>query len=139
VVNTEFAESSAALSPDGRWIAYDSNESGGLEVYVQPFPTGPRTRISTASGMSPYWTADGKTIVYVTQTRVFTAADVSFANGQVQVGQPRALFDSPRRGASPRNYTFDPVRRRFLIPISPNAEQEAPITVITNWTNKLRR
>lgn len=138
VVATAFDENDPAFSPDGRWIAFQSDVSSTREVYAQAFPTpGVTTRISTAGGSWPQWTADGKTIVYFAAENVVMAVDIAVVNGELRPRPPRKLFTSP--GSRGRTFAFDPVGRRFLIPVTPEAAADAPVTVVLNWAAALRK
>lgn len=93
VVETPFLESWARFSPDGQWMAYQSNESGVFEVYVQRFADGAfKTRISTNGGARPRWSRDGTKIYYAGTP--FSIVDVSFHDG-IRVSPPRPLFEKP--------------------------------------------
>ena len=139
VIATAFDEGYATFSPDGRWIAYDSNDSGASEVYVQPFPpTGAKVRLSTTSGVSPSWSADGKTVFYMTSDYHMMAVSVTNSGREFRPESPRELFAS-RPNGSTRNFGVDPSGDRFLIPVSGDEQTAAPITVVLNWTAGLKK
>jgi serine/threonine-protein kinase len=82
-----------AISPDGRWLAYESSESGREEIFVRPFPdAGPAVRVTAAGGLDPRWMADSRTVVYRTGTGQFVAAHLSFDRGVPHVKQQETLF-----------------------------------------------
>jgi eukaryotic-like serine/threonine-protein kinase len=84
------AELSSRVSPDGKWIAYESNDSGAYEIYVEPLPrTGARTKVSTGGGSRPLWTPDGREIYYDRENRLYVAA-IDTAQGP-SIGTPVAL------------------------------------------------
>jgi serine/threonine-protein kinase len=95
LVASEFSELHPALSPDGRWLAYSSNESGILEVYVRPFPntSAGRWQVSNGGGAEPVWSATGREIFYVAPTGQLMAAQVS-TDGNFFVSELRPLFDA---------------------------------------------
>jgi Tol biopolymer transport system component len=129
-LQTEFQESHGAFSPDGKWIAYCSNESGKLEVYVQPFPAnGAKWQISKGGGDSPKWRHDGKEIFFLDAANKLMAVEVK-TDATIQPGTPRALFDAYRaRFAVTRD------GQRFLIPARPTeGAGPEPVTVMINWT-----
>jgi len=130
------AESDAQLSPDGRWIAYESNESGGTEVYVQPFPgPGPKTRISLDGGSTPRWSKDGRELFYwarVPVARLMTVDVVS--SPDFRAGTPRELFQQP----STTTWDITPDRNRFLVELSARATGST-LAIVTNWFEELRR
>jgi Tol biopolymer transport system component len=155
-LNTRFDELHGRFSPDGRFIAYVSNESGQHEVYVRPFPGSGRlpgatdtpmapgepwqVMVSTAGGMSPDWSWDGKELYYIDPANfTLMAAAITVAGSKIDAGAPVALFETKlaaRRGASPTfGRDYDVARDgRFLINV---AEDVAPITVVLNWTTGL--
>jgi serine/threonine-protein kinase len=82
-----------AISPDGRWLAYESSESGREEIYVRPFPdAGPPVQVTAAGGLDPRWMADSRTVVYRTGSGQFVAAHLSFDGGVPHARQHEALF-----------------------------------------------
>lgn len=90
----------AQFSPDGRWIAYNANESGRYEVYVVPFPpTGDKWQVSSAGGVQPRWRGDGNELYYLTPDGVLMAVDIR-TDDKVHASTPRALF--PTRLATVR-------------------------------------
>ncbi len=96
--NTQFSEAPGEFSPDGRWIAYTSNESGQNEVYVAPFVgQGGKWQISTVGGSSARWTRNGSEIVYLSPDETMMAADVNGKGTGFQVGAVRPLFPRASR------------------------------------------
>lgn len=94
-VATPANEIQARVSPDGRWIAYTSDESGVPEVYVQSFPTpGAKRGVSVGGGAQPQWRGDSRELYYVTLDNMLTAVDLA-TNATLQVGRPRPLFRVP--------------------------------------------
>jgi len=140
IVQTTFDEQNAQFSPDGRWIAYQSNESGRADVYVQPFP-GPGTRslVSTSGGSHVRWRGDGRELFYLGPNGRLMAVPFRAApNAQApEIGLPGALFTPALGGAVQQGdfrqqYMVAPDGKRFLVP-SVTEESTAPITVILNW------
>jgi serine/threonine protein kinase/Tol biopolymer transport system component len=132
-----FTDTQARVSPDGRFIAYSSNESGTQEVYVMDFPkpTG-KWKVSTEGGAEPQWRRDGRELFYLGgRPRKLMTVDVRAVGATFQAGVPRALFEAnldPRANVRNR-YVVSPDGQRFLI-IAP-AEQAGPtpLTVVLNW------
>ncbi|MFQ5583655.1 MAG: protein kinase, partial [Calditrichia bacterium] len=92
-LNTKFSEGAARFSPDGKWIAYFSDESGQDEIYVRPFPgPGGKWQISTAGGYDPYWREDGREIYYPSNDNKMMAVGVKATNEIFEVGSARVLF-----------------------------------------------
>jgi hypothetical protein len=114
LIATLAAESGAAFSPDGRWIAYHSDESGRPEVYVRPFPgPGGRTQVSTGGGSYPAWTWNGSKLVYVGADRMLHAAVVE-TEPSFNVRSREALFVVPS-SRSDRPIVPTPDGERFLV------------------------
>ena len=134
VLQTPFAETDPRFSPDGRWLAYASDETGGREVYVQSFPIGGgKWRISTAGGSDPRWRADGRELFY-RSNRTLMAAPVS-AGASFEAGTPVALFDT-KSGA--HVYAVDVSGERFLI-LAPTGKEAPPMTVLLDWPSRLEK
>jgi dipeptidyl aminopeptidase/acylaminoacyl peptidase len=119
-------ERNAMFSPDGRWVAYQSDEGGTTQVYVTSFPSKTvRMQISTAGGSTPLWSRDGRELFYYSQRAVYS---VPITPGdRLEHGQPRELFKAP---AAPRAVSLD--GKRFLVPV-PGERGKDPIHVIVNW------
>jgi Tol biopolymer transport system component len=137
-LRTEFNERSAVFSPDGKWISYDSDESGKAEVYVQSFPaSGAKWQISKVGGTLPRWRRDGKELFYLAADRKLMAVEVKLGPA-FQAGIPRPLFDSRMDTANVR-YTVTRDGQRFLIPTPIVEASSTPPTVVINWPAGLRR
>ena len=117
IVQSPFPDVEPQLSPDGRWLAYASTETGRNEVYVQPFPpTGARWQVSSAGGRQPLWRADGKELFFVSDDRRFYAVDISDKSGVFDYGVPQFLFEMRANVFNSRN-SYVPSRdgQRFLV------------------------
>jgi eukaryotic-like serine/threonine-protein kinase len=133
-LETEFDETSAIFSPDGRWVAYVSDEAGTYEVYVRRFQgSGGSWRISTDGGTVPRWRRDGKELFYFSGKKLM-AVDVKASESSFEPGSPRLLFE--KSGIS--NYDVSRDGQQFLIAIPVESSPE-PITVVLNWTADLKR
>ena len=137
-LNSQFAESNGVFSPDGRWIAYVSNESGRDEVYVQAFPlTDEKDRISIGGGSDPEWRKDGAELFYLAADRNLMAVPVRVTGNAFEPGVPKALFPIPgtlvRRAYAPSS------DGRFLIARPLDAGTTAPMTVVLNWSARVKR
>ncbi len=138
-LRTEFNESQGQFSPDGRWMAYSSNESGRVEVYVQAFPaSGGKWQISTAGGSYPRWRRDGKELFYRAADRKLMAVEVQTAS-TLQAGQPRALFELRVSEVPVIPYTVSADGQRFLVDTPTEESNAAPITVVLNWFTELKK
>jgi Tol biopolymer transport system component len=131
------------FSPDGRWMAYGSDESGRPEVYVTPFPAGgTKWQISSAGGTSPRWRRDGKEILYLSADSKLTSVEVNGSTSVFQAAAPHTLFPvllktgASRLDLNPTNeqisYDAAPDGRWFVLN-SPPVGSPPPITLITNW------
>jgi eukaryotic-like serine/threonine-protein kinase len=139
VIATTFNEAFPAFSPDGHWIAYDSNDSGPFQVYVEPFPpNGKRVRLSTTTGDSPLWSADGRT-VFFTSRRSVMAVDVKVSGGDLLPGTPQELFAHERPGTGDQNIAVHPKEQRLLVVRPIGNPTSGSITVVLNWTASLHK
>jgi len=136
VVQTPFDEASGDISPDGKWVAYTSDESGRIEVYVQSFPgPGGKRQISTTGGSQIRWRPDGRELFYVAADERLIAVPITLgADGQLETGAPVPLF---RTRISPyfdrhAQYSIAP-DGRFLMNVVVEAPDVPPITVVLNW------
>jgi eukaryotic-like serine/threonine-protein kinase len=129
---TRFAERSAELSPDGKWIVYQSDESGQNEIYVREFPESSRKwLITSGGGLMPAWRGDGREIFYVSPAGKMMA--VAFTPGQeVETKPPEVLFDAGVRLHPIRQYDVTPDGSRFVLNRIDQAPSQ-PLVLITNW------
>jgi Tol biopolymer transport system component len=130
------------FSPDGRFVAYSSNESGNFEVYVQTFPRSDRKwKISTNGGYEPRWRRDGRELYYLSEDRKLVAVPVS-TTPVFEAGAPKTLFHTRApEGVSPLRTNYVPARdgQRFLVNTQSGDTGPAPITVVLNWTAGLKK
>jgi dipeptidyl aminopeptidase/acylaminoacyl peptidase len=133
----------ARISPDGKWVAFESTESGGSEVYVQPFPgLGAKVQVSAGGGSSPRWRNDGGELYYgqpgvsPQDPARLMAAEIQIKSG-FQVTRSRALFEIPA-GAT---WDAAPDGKRFLVENATEASRNPKVTlrVVTDWFEELRR
>ena len=135
-LQTEFSDAWGSFSPDSRWIAHQSNESGAQEIYVRPFSpdsetasSGGRWLISSNGGNNPRWRADGREL-YFTQGAIQQMAVEVDADTAFRVGSPRRLFDFPGLPTTP-DVTAD--GQRFLFAMLEGANEQTPFVVVLNW------
>ena len=144
--NSEFNETQGQFSPDGRWLAYASDESGRYEVYVRPFPAGGgKFRVSVSGGELPHWRRDGKEIYFVSNDRKIMAATVRTSAGaelSITADTPQTLFpiQSPviRHGFNNYPYAVTADGKRFLV-IAGLEASETPLTVVVNWLAAVKK
>ena len=127
------------VAPDGKWVAYESDESGRPEIYVQPFPgPGRKVRVSLDGGSQVRWRRDGKELFYLAADESLMAVSLDLAAGTPAVGVPAPLFKarmSAFRSISRQQYVVSPDGQRFLIATSDEIVI-APITLLLNWKPK---
>lgn len=134
-VRTPFSEGNAVFSPDGRWVAYDSNESGRFEVYAKPFPDGLRVTISTTGGLSPRWAPSGRELLFRALDGRMMAAPAPQPD-QTRPAAARALFDASQYENS---YAVAPDGSRLLMMRLIDAEQNAThIHLVLDFLQELR-
>src|SRR6185503_6183910 len=132
-LRTEFAERLGRLAPNGRWMAYVSNESGRDEVYVRPFPLSDgKWMISTAGGTEPRWRRDGGELFYLAADHRLMAVDVE-TRSQFSQGLPRALFDARLMDDRAWGYDVAPDGKRFIVSFETGPSTPAPIDFVLGW------
>jgi Tol biopolymer transport system component len=147
---SQFNQLEARFSPDGRWVAYESNESGKNEVYVRPFTPGGSSlagegkwMISNGNGMEPRWRRDGKQILYWNSTGKLMAVDVGAGGSSIKPGVPTPLFDlpigGPGTGGLTSSWDLTPDGGEILANTEVGSAATAPITVVLNWQSMLRK
>ena len=149
LLHSTFSESNGELSPDGKWLAYQSNETGQEEIYVRPFPNvdGGRWQISTRGGTRPLWARTGRELFYLDGDNLLTAASVQMG-ATFSASIPMRLFNTryfsgfggAGESVAGRTYDISPDGKRFLM-IKDNlpADQlQASIVVVLNWVEELK-
>jgi len=141
LVGTAAQEFHPALSPDGHWLAYASNESGAFEVYVRPFPetSTAKWQVSTAGGSEPSWTRNGRTLFYINGRSEMVSAEIP-AGPTFSVGKQRTLFpvaQFTRIGPIP-SYSLAPDDKHFLMVREGESTQQSELIVAENWLETLR-
>ena len=138
-----FGVSLGQFSPDGRWVAYASNESGKWEIAVAPFPgPGGNWKVSTAGGSEPRWRRDGKELYYLAPDGKLMAVDVK-AGATFEAGVAKPLFPIRRRepisASDLFSYDVSADGQRFLVDTDTGDVTSAPLTAIVNWTAGLKK
>jgi dipeptidyl aminopeptidase/acylaminoacyl peptidase len=140
LMTTPANERQAQISPDGKWIAYTSDESGRPEVYIQTFPgLGTKRAVSADGGTTPFWRRDGRELFYLSAAGQLYAVPLHLGDG-VSVGPPLLLFRVPRGldASAARNvYVPAPDGETFLFNVTDENTEHAAITVIVNWRAQL--
>jgi len=141
LVQTQFQERRSRVSPDGRWLAYDSNESGIPEVYVRPFmgesggTVAPKWLVSKGGGNAPKWRPDGKSLYYLAPGQVVMAVDVE-AGKTFRADTPRRVFTAPALTGQGWDLAPD---GRFLFVAQPGTGRVIPFTLVLNWEATLKK
>lgn len=135
VLDTPFQKRRPHFSPDGRWIAYASHESGRSEIYVRSFPSfGEKRRVSQSGGFLPIWRKDGKELFFIGTDNKLMAVDIQ-AGSKIEPGIPKSLFPA-RTMAIGDQYSVTADGKRFLVNERLNTTEH--ISVVLNWTAGLR-
>ena len=140
LLGTEFNENHEALSPDGRWVAYQSNASGELEIYVRPFPDvdDGRWQVSTSGGRLPLWGPRGQDLFYLSAAGLM-AVPVETEPGFAP-GNPEVLFDLSGYHFDPGGaYTVAPDGERFLMIKRSEETSTTELILVQNWVEELKR
>ena len=143
IVQTTFNEMKGRLSPDGKWIAYQSNESGTNQVTVQSFPpSGARWQVSTNGGYQPKWRRDGKELFYVAPDKKLMVVAVKAEGNKFEVSAPQPLFEMrignlPLTGSAFYDVTRD--GRRFIVSTAVEETAPTPMTIVLNWNAGLKQ
>ncbi len=141
-LRTPFEEMSAAVSPDGHWLAYDSDETGTPEIYVSSFPEpGEKHRISVSGGTNAQWSKDGREMVIYTFSNWFSTGGSVFSvdvqtTPSFKAGVPRLLFAPPQENFG---IVATDDLKRFLTAVPVEGAAPASITVVVNWQAALKR
>jgi serine/threonine protein kinase len=141
LLQSVFSEGGGRLSPDNRWMVYQSNESGRNEIYVRAFlvaddgtpSLGPKSRVSTDGGVMPRWRGDGREIIYRATNGDFVAVTVKASGQAIDISLPNRLFGNVP-GVHAWDVTADAQRLLLSVPVGNDAGRSAePMTVILNW------
>jgi serine/threonine protein kinase/Tol biopolymer transport system component len=140
-IHSEFNEPAATFSPDGHWVAFESDESGNFEIYLTPFPAGGgKWQVSQGGGVQPIWNRDGHTLYYVAPGGKLMAVSIAEKDSAVEIGTPHMLFQTTiaDAGAFGRAYSVMPDGKRFLVEKQERGTAP-PLTLVANWTSGLKR
>ncbi|HET7842380.1 MAG TPA: protein kinase [Terriglobia bacterium] len=140
-LQTQFNEVSGMFSPDGHWLAFESDESGNFEVYLSPFPAGgAKWQISQGGGVQPIWKSDGSAVYYVSPGSKLMEASVKTSGSAVQIGTPQEVFQQQmvRSDAYGRSYSVAKDGKRFLVNKS-GENVTVPLSLVANWTSGLKK
>jgi dipeptidyl aminopeptidase/acylaminoacyl peptidase len=140
VTETPFVESDARISPDGRWIAYHSNEGGSgrpNDVYLHSLSgSAAKVQVSSMGGIVPRWRRDGKELYYLTPDRMLMAVSVDLEGDEPRIGAPSPLFQTHVSRIALRAFTVSS-DGRFLVNTLVDDAARTPIRVALNWFEEL--
>jgi len=138
-IQTQYNERGPAFSPDGKWLAYSSDESGRYEIYVQAYPgSGGKYQISTEGGNEPVWNPNGKELFYLNANKIMAVKVVSqptFSASEVRV-LLEGLYTGTARGGESPTYGVSPDGQRFLV--HKQGGEATQINVVLNWFEELK-
>ena len=140
-LQTTFNEQRPVFSPDGRWIVYQSDESGRSEIYIRPFPgPGGKWQVSTNGGTRPHWRGDGKELFYLDSDGFITVAKTNLGPSTVEIGVVRPLFTNTRFGGGGNEmYNVTADGQRFLVVESAGSQEtSSPVTLVVNWLGQVK-
>jgi Tol biopolymer transport system component len=142
-LSTPFNEIQGRFSPNGRWMAYASDESGRFEVYVRPFPVADGlSPVSLAGGMQPEWRRDGKELFFISADGQMMAVDVTTDGPTFTAGVPHPLFEvlaQEARAPYPSDYAVTADGQQFLVNTVVDQPSRPALTVILNWPEELKK
>jgi len=140
IVQDAFDEKAPIVSPDGKWLAYQSNESGRAEIYITAFPAGgAKWQVSSNGGTMPKWRRDGKELFFADPQDNIVAVDVNTSGNAVKLGAPHTLFQAVgiQRDFGPFDVTAD--GKKFLINSGNLKEGTEPLTLVQHWPAELKK
>jgi eukaryotic-like serine/threonine-protein kinase len=142
-VQSPFRENNAQFSPDGKWVAYQSNESGRDEVYIQAFPsTGAKWQVSNNEGLQPRWRGDGRELFFISDsTQRMWVAGIRASQGGVEIETPHSLFPVLQFPGPGHLYDVTADGQRFVIvsPSGAGASASLPINIVSEWQTGLKK
>ena len=137
-LQSSFSAREATFSPDGKWLAYCSNESGEYRVYVVPFPEpGGKWQVSRGDGRGPLWRRDGKELFYLSADNKLLAVTVNASGGTFSASDAHVLFDSQSYGVFARYYNSSD-GQRFIV-VYEGSQPSSALTFISNWTAEVKK
>jgi len=142
LIQTPFDERQAQFSPDGRFILYQSEETGRSQIYVQPYPgPGGKRQVSTDGGFAARWSRNGREIFYRAGDRATRMMAVEIeTRPELRVGKPRLLFETPQElGIGGTDYDVAPDGRFLVVKAGPRESLHAHLDLVLNWFDELRR
>jgi serine/threonine protein kinase len=141
VIQSQYDVYAPALSPDGKWLAYESRESGRPEICVIPFLHGTgKWEVSTAGGVQPRWRGDGRELFYISMDNKIMSAEITVQGSSVLVGKVSSLFQTnPVPFAGGSNYDVTADGKKFVVASLASSQGSEPLTLVVNWLALLKQ
>lgn len=140
VIDTPFSKMNPSVSPTGKWLAYQSNESGRSEIYVTAFPGGgARWQASTAGGADVQWRGDGKELFFLDPSDNVVAVDIDGSGAAPILGSPHILFQAVGVQRQIGSFVAAKDGKKFLVNTSSAKQSDEAISIVTNWTAELNK
>ena len=140
---TPFVEVQGKFSPDGRWFAWASDESGRFEINVSAFPNrAGKWQVSTSGGTQPWWRGDGQELFYLSADQKLMSVPIKVKGDVLEAGVPAPLFEAGFPPPVPpfwRSFSVTRDGQRFLLAAVASEAASAPIHVVLNWTADLKK
>jgi hypothetical protein len=136
VVATRFNEGHSSLSPDERWIAYESDRSGRVEIWVQPYPSGPPIRVSSTGGLDPVWSRDGRELYFQSKSALMAVKVLPPAEDVFRFEPAAELFRDKfitKHAFTPRTYDVGADGRFLMLQSAGDTEEHPGFVVVRNW------
>jgi hypothetical protein len=139
LIRSTFVDNQPQVSPDGRWIAYASDQSSRNDVYIEPFPPrGAKWQLSAEGGTQPRWRRDGKELFYRTTEGAIMSVPISASGDTLEISTPVPLFTVALPSAPGFQYDVSADGSRFLVNAANADRGSAPVTFVTNWAADLK-
>ena len=140
VIQSQYDVYAPAPSPDGKWLAYESRESGRPEICAVPFLHGTgKWEVSTAGGVQPRWRRDGRELFYISTDNKIMSAEITEQESSLLIGKVQSLFQvNPVPFAGGSNYDVTGDGKKFVVASLPASQVSQPLTVVVNWTALLK-
>jgi eukaryotic-like serine/threonine-protein kinase len=140
IVQTSFDSRNPAVSPAGKWMAYESNESGWAQIYLTAFPGGgAKWQVSIKGGVDPRWRGDGRELFFLDPSDNLVAVDVDTSSGVPRLGVPHVLMQAVGVQRQVGSYVVTADGKKFLINSGSSKQGSEPLTLVTNWTAELKK